>query len=423
MTTTSTDFPKLSRVAFQHPEDVKALETLQGFKGLDIVCHKLIEFGFERMMYIQSVASDLKVGPKQLPRVHALVRDACWTLDVAEPTVFVAETPGMNAWALGVEKPFIVLTRGLVQNLSEAELRTVIAHEVAHIKCGHMLYITLARFLSVAATGIADATLGIGGIVAMSLRLALANWMRVAELSCDRAGQLVNRDSDVSVSTLMKLSGASAGERTDLDVAAFLAQAEEFDAMDNDGLNKLYKIIMTLDRSHPYTAVRAREILAWSKSEDYEKILAGEYVKEDPADPEPVPEWLKKIQNAADNASPAAASGLKAAEQAAAAAGNAAADGIKVLTEVAGKAGEAALDLLGAGFKALSEAVAKAGQDAPATTGSVKVEVEVGAEFKPCPSCAELIRQAAAKCRFCGEVFAEDPAESPPDASPDKTLG
>jgi hypothetical protein len=38
-------------------------------------------------------------------------------------------------------------------------------------------------------------------------------------------------------------------------------------------------------------------------------------------------------------------------------------------------------------------------------------EIDLSAETKTCPFCAETIKLAARKCRFCGELFSEDQAE------------
>ncbi|MBM3268630.1 MAG: M48 family metallopeptidase [Candidatus Sericytochromatia bacterium] len=396
-------FPGLSRKAFQHPEDVKALETLQGFKGVDLVCHKLVEMGFERAMLVQSIASDIKTSPRQFPIVHDLVRAAADCLDLEAPTVFVAESPFMNAYTIGVERPFVVLNSRLVQLLTEEELYAVVAHELGHIKCGHVLYGTMAKFLAMFAEGIAAATLGLGGLVSLGLQVAIANWYQKAELSCDRAGLIACGDPDISTSALLKLSGATAASSLQISTDEFLAQAEEYDKMDRDGLDKFYKLVMTVGRSHPYTAVRAREIRAWSASDEYRRILEGSY--EQGAD-EPIvkPDWFTKLEEAGRAASPGAAQTIKSAEEAAAAAGAAAAEGIKVLTEVVGRVGGMALDALQGGLKSVLESAA-AGTEA-ARPAQPPTPAEGGVVEEPGPA-------------------ADKPSgdDAPDDPAPGKTLG
>ena len=47
----------------------------------------------------------------------------------------------------GVERPLILLYSGAVELLSTEELLFVIAHELGHVKSGHVLYYQIAEFL------------------------------------------------------------------------------------------------------------------------------------------------------------------------------------------------------------------------------------------------------------------------------------
>ena len=57
------------------------------------------------------------------------------------------EKPIVNAMAIGKDKPFIVVTTGLVNLHDEEELRWVIGHELGHILSGHAVYRTMLLFL------------------------------------------------------------------------------------------------------------------------------------------------------------------------------------------------------------------------------------------------------------------------------------
>ena len=65
-------------------------------------------------------------------------------LDVPEPELYVTAEAAPNAFTFGHTKPFITLTAGLIDMLSDEELFFVIGHEVGHIKAGHVLYGTMA---------------------------------------------------------------------------------------------------------------------------------------------------------------------------------------------------------------------------------------------------------------------------------------
>ena len=77
------------------------------------------------------------------------------------------------------------------------------------------------------------------------------------------------------------------------------------------------------------------------------------------------------------------------------------------------------MDALGGGLKAVFAAPAEAARPAEAAAVSV--------DFAPCPMCAEPIRVAAIKCRYCGELLEKDGASGGSghgaDDDPPKTLG
>jgi len=56
--------------------------------------------------------------------------------------------PGINAFTIGLKRPFIVFTPGLISLLDENELRFVIGHELGHVLSGHALYQTMGHILT-----------------------------------------------------------------------------------------------------------------------------------------------------------------------------------------------------------------------------------------------------------------------------------
>ena len=54
---------------------------------------------------------------------------------------------------------------------------------------------------------------------------------------------------------------------------SFLKQAKDFEALDFDSLNKFFKIASTLDMTHPWSVMRASELVNWQESGDYDQIL------------------------------------------------------------------------------------------------------------------------------------------------------
>ena len=137
--------PGLDVEELRHPHDARATEALKKIPGLDKVLAKILEYGLERLYYVDNVASNLRVTPKMFGRLHRSLTWACKILDVPEPELYVTVEPAPNAFTYGHTKPFITLTSGLIDMLGDEELFYVIGHEVGHIKAGHVLYGTMAR--------------------------------------------------------------------------------------------------------------------------------------------------------------------------------------------------------------------------------------------------------------------------------------
>jgi Zn-dependent protease with chaperone function len=284
--------PRLRAADFQHPLDVAALDAVKQARGLDFIIRKLNEYGWERWFRVTNIADNVRVTPRQCKRIHDLLREACAILALPEPELYLDQDPILNAYTFGTEQPFIVLQSGLVDFLSEDELLGVIAHELGHIKCGHVLYKMMANFLSIIIERIGEATFGLGSLVGTGLLLALYEWDRKAELSCDRAGLLVVQDLDTYLTLLLKLAGGSRAVFDQLNVAEFLRQAEEYEELDRDMLSRVYKFLQVYRRTHTFPAVRAREIKQWAETGAYASLLDGSYwMRPTPPDDVPGREW------------------------------------------------------------------------------------------------------------------------------------
>jgi len=272
-------FPQLDPVALQHPFDRRALASLQKIPGLDIAVRKFIELFPERVAYIMNVAQSVRVSPTQCPNLYRLLREACAILDVPEPELYIAQTPLVNAMTSGHDHPYIIIHSGLVDLLSDEEIMAVIAHELGHIKCGHVLYKTMARAISLLIQIVGDLTLGIGRLVGLSLEGALREWDRMAEFSADRTSLLAVQDPQVVLSLMMKLAGGTLFQRHEMNAAEFLQQAELYRAVDTSVLDRLYKSMLVAPTTHPMLIVRASEIVKWGESSEYQNILAGRYTR------------------------------------------------------------------------------------------------------------------------------------------------
>jgi len=270
-------FPGLDPIALQHPYDRAALGALQKVPGLDIVVRKFIELFPERVAYIQNVAQTVRVSNTQCPQLYKLLQEACTVLDVREPELYAAQSPIPNAYTSGHDHPYIVVTTGLLDLMNEEEVLAVIAHELGHIKSGHVLYKTMARGISFLLAIIGDMTLGIGRLIGRTLEATLLEWDRKSEFTADRSAMLVVQDSQVMLSLMMKLAGGTLFQRDQMDAKEFLKQADLYEDVDANLLDRMYKLVMVSAVSHPLIIVRARESMKWFESQEYKDILEGRY--------------------------------------------------------------------------------------------------------------------------------------------------
>ncbi len=259
---------------YEHPFDRQALNALEGTPGLEKLVRKIFKHGYERAIRLQYTGSYLKITPDNFPDIYKLLEEACDIIELKNvPELYMEWSYAVNGMAIGSENPIIILTSGAIDLLTPEELLYLIGHECGHIKSGHMLYHTMALVIPFLGDIIGTATLGIGSLVSTGLELALLYWSRMSEFTADRAGLLACQDKDAVISALMKMSGVPKNFYDKMNTEDFIKQAEAFKGFDHDSTDKAFKYIMIMDQTHPWTVMRASEILKWIKAEEYQRII------------------------------------------------------------------------------------------------------------------------------------------------------
>ncbi|GAB4203869.1 MAG: M48 family metallopeptidase [Coleofasciculaceae cyanobacterium] len=256
---------------FRHPLDLEATQALKGVPGLDLMVRNLLGPLAEQFFYLNNIAASVLVGENQLPHLHQLLVDACKTLDLDLPQLYVHQHPVPNAYTFAMrgKQPFIVLHTSLIDMLTPEEIQAVIAHELGHLKCEHSVYLTPINIIILAANLIPTW----GSVIAQSLQAQLMEWLRCAEFTCDRAALLATQNPRVVMSVLMKLAGGSPTLAPQLNLDAFIAQARAYDAISNTELGEMLKSAQTAQLTHPVPVLRAREIDRWASSQTYQTLL------------------------------------------------------------------------------------------------------------------------------------------------------
>lgn len=273
----------ISSEAFRHPLDREAEIALRSVPGFDLIASKFVEFVYERPQYIYLMGNCIQVSPRQYASIYHIFRQCIRDLDVfPEPSLFVAQNPQANSFALGQEHPYIIINTGLLDLVEEAELRAVLAHELGHIKCGHPILNQMAVWAMGVASMLGEVTFGLGNVVSSGLIYAFYEWRRKAELSADRAALLVTDNLKPVMQSMMILSGVSAKHAHECSLDEFIRQSEQYHDLDQDELNQVYKFLLYnggqgMMLSHPFPVERIRFLREWSNSEEYRQIRLGNY--------------------------------------------------------------------------------------------------------------------------------------------------
>ena len=116
----------------------------------------------------------------------------------------------------------------------------------------------------------------------MAIRMALLEWSRAAELSCDRAAALVTRDPQAVCRALMVIAAGEAAE--DLNLDAFIAQGMDY-SEGGSGVERVTKLMQDLNVTHPMPVRRVRMLLDWVREGEYDRMVRGDYLRrgEEPA--------------------------------------------------------------------------------------------------------------------------------------------
>lgn len=262
---------------FIHPEDAAAIRQMESIPGFAAFIKKVLALGIETLQYGLNMASAIRLSEKQLPDIYRHLPPICQRMGIPEPEFYLQMDPVPNAWTMGDTRIYITVTSALVEMMSDEELDAILAHECGHIMCRHVLYHTVAQWIS---QGIAS--LGILGKLAIPIEFAMLYWYRKSELSADRAASIIT-SPEVVASTMARLSGGPNSITSQIDLREWAQQAEEYDRIQNSGMwNKALQLSVIAGQSHPFSAVRVREILKWGESEQYNMIKNGNFTIDAP---------------------------------------------------------------------------------------------------------------------------------------------
>jgi heat shock protein HtpX len=170
-------------------------------------------------------AQEITPDNSQFRNYYNMVKELAQNAELPMPKVYVMDNPQPNAFATGrnPENAAVAATTGIMQVLSERELRGVMAHELAHVKHRDTLISTISATMAGAIGSIAQFGMMFGGgrgdgerpnmvisMLMMFLAPMAAGLIQMAisrsrEYEADRMGAQISKDPKSLADALTKI--------------------------------------------------------------------------------------------------------------------------------------------------------------------------------------------------------------------------
>ncbi len=194
--------------------------------GMNIYAYWFSDKAVLKMYGAQEVNPENNFGNGEFSNYYNMVKELAQNAQLPMPKVYVINEQQPNAFATGrnPENAAVAATVGIMQALSERELRGVMAHELAHVKHRDTLISTISATMAGAISAIAQFGMFFGGgrssdgersspimgILMMFLAPMAAGLIQMAisrsrEYEADRMGAQISKDPKSLADALTKI--------------------------------------------------------------------------------------------------------------------------------------------------------------------------------------------------------------------------
>jgi len=197
----------------------------------------------------------IRLSERLSPRIYRVIGEVCQALGLqAQTEVFCLPSAEINAFAMmDVRKAttysLVGITAPALEKLEDAELRSILGHEVGHILFGNN------RLAALISTDAANPSVTVLPALGESLYL---RWRKKAEISADRVSVLASRDFRATATSLLKATFGLSERNLNLDVDALVNQVDEI-----RGRPELMEEVFA---SHPLLPIRLKAVELFSRS-------------------------------------------------------------------------------------------------------------------------------------------------------------
>ncbi len=248
----------LIRLPLEKQLGTELFNTLEGDILNDIMAEGKVEgmaFDYHRMLQGHS----FKASAQLAPGLFGIFQEVVETLEFTEPLeFFINNSPELNAFAvasLTPDKPHIInVNSGLIEKLTDRELRFVVGHEVGHLISRNASIATLINFVYPNP-----------GRMPVLLQHKISLWEKMSELTADRFGFIACNDLQATISGFFKIASGLFTERVKLDYQAYLEENERILEVfrENGAGNNL---------SHPINPIRIKAVQLYAASDLHKSV-------------------------------------------------------------------------------------------------------------------------------------------------------
>ena len=192
--------------------------------------------GYQKIIDLSTGAK--KVERKDYPELYNMLENLSISRGMRTPTLRIIEDDALNAYATGLHEGqySVTVTRGLINQLTKAELEAVLAHEMTHVINRDVRLMVIASIFVGIITLLAEVMFrslrymgtgrgkrsnskGAGLVILVALVIAAVGYLlaivikmtisRKREFLADAGSVELTKDPDAMISALLKISGKS----------------------------------------------------------------------------------------------------------------------------------------------------------------------------------------------------------------------